>query len=149
MAQEGFEPSASLVLSENGLPVAYRANFRRHSAFIGSPGSRRSVCRAVQLIDAEGGEEVRAVSRILGRCHAEIDENACRVLFSLASMRIERTPPAIPGITRLAVHTVGDSNTIHGPRLGDGARAATQADHKIAAEGDSPTPFFLQSRPAR
>ena len=25
MAQEGFEPSASLVLSESGLPVAYRA----------------------------------------------------------------------------------------------------------------------------
>ena len=27
MAQEGFEPSASLVLSESGLPVAYRADF--------------------------------------------------------------------------------------------------------------------------
>jgi hypothetical protein len=26
MAQEGFEPSASLVLSESGLPVAYRAS---------------------------------------------------------------------------------------------------------------------------
>src|SRR5215831_16350426 len=25
MAQEGFEPSASLVLSESGLPIAYRA----------------------------------------------------------------------------------------------------------------------------
>ena len=25
LAQEGFEPSASLVLSESGLPVAYRA----------------------------------------------------------------------------------------------------------------------------
>src|SRR5262245_44978986 len=25
MAQEGFEPSASLILSESGLPVAYRA----------------------------------------------------------------------------------------------------------------------------
>ena len=28
MAQEGFEPSASLVLSESGLPVAYRAVFQ-------------------------------------------------------------------------------------------------------------------------
>ncbi len=28
MAQEGFEPSASLVLSESGLPVAYRADAR-------------------------------------------------------------------------------------------------------------------------
>src|SRR5947199_5683385 len=28
MAQEGFEPSASLVLSESGLPVAYRAVYR-------------------------------------------------------------------------------------------------------------------------
>jgi hypothetical protein len=27
VAQEGFEPSASLVLSESGLPVAYRASF--------------------------------------------------------------------------------------------------------------------------
>ncbi len=29
VAQEGFEPSASLVLSESGLPVAYRAEFQR------------------------------------------------------------------------------------------------------------------------
>ena len=28
MAQEGFEPSASLVLSESGLPVAYRATIQ-------------------------------------------------------------------------------------------------------------------------
>src|SRR5262249_30426172 len=32
LAQEGFEPSASLVLSESGLPVAYRAVDRRDFA---------------------------------------------------------------------------------------------------------------------
>jgi hypothetical protein len=31
MAQEGFEPSASLVLSESGLPVAYRAKLTANS----------------------------------------------------------------------------------------------------------------------
>src|SRR6516165_3695410 len=31
MAQEGFEPSASLVLSESGLPVAYRAKMAANS----------------------------------------------------------------------------------------------------------------------
>ena len=29
MAQVGVEPTASLVLSESGLPIAYRANFSR------------------------------------------------------------------------------------------------------------------------
>jgi hypothetical protein len=36
MAQEGFEPSASLILSESGLPVAYRAVDLKRAATSGS-----------------------------------------------------------------------------------------------------------------
>jgi hypothetical protein len=45
MAQEGFEPSASLVLSESGLPVAYRANakFRGLESNQRPPRSERGV----------------------------------------------------------------------------------------------------------
>ncbi len=46
LAQEGFEPSASLVLSESGLPVAYRAinadhQLRMSTAYL--PRSERGV----------------------------------------------------------------------------------------------------------
>jgi hypothetical protein len=45
MAQEGFEPSASLVLSESGLPVAYRAffQFRALESNQRPPRSKRGV----------------------------------------------------------------------------------------------------------
>ena len=47
MAQEGFEPSASLILRESGLPVAYRATmqFRGLESNQRPPRSKRGVTR--------------------------------------------------------------------------------------------------------
>jgi hypothetical protein len=62
VAQEGFEPSASLVLSESGLPVAYRAKFRGLESNQRPPRSERGVttssnCPGVsELIREEGLE---------------------------------------------------------------------------------------------
>ena len=72
MAQEGFEPSASLVLSESGLPVAYRAGntcthdqypgwesnpqapgFKPGRSAVGVPGPRREA-EAVGLEPTSG-----------------------------------------------------------------------------------------------
>ena len=63
VAQEGFEPSASLVLSESGLPVAYRATFQFRGLESNQrpPRSERGVttssnCPGVVMIREEGFE---------------------------------------------------------------------------------------------
>jgi hypothetical protein len=45
--------------------------------------------------------------------HAGINDDARRVFASLASIRVERPPLAIPGIIGLAVHVVGDAELLH------------------------------------
>ena len=68
MAQEGFEPSASLVLSESGLPVAYRAiriqEYRGLESNQRPPRSERGVttnrnCPGVCCLNARSGRRTR------------------------------------------------------------------------------------------
>src|SRR4051812_29997340 len=65
MAQEGFEPSASLVLSESGLPIAYRAGKDLYPGPTTQGGSRThrrpGLSRAARPVGVPGHVAAEAV----------------------------------------------------------------------------------------
>ena len=68
MAQEGFEPSASLVLSESGLPVAYRASekFRGLESNQRPPRSERGVTTSSNYPGVvDSGRKFRDLHRLI------------------------------------------------------------------------------------
>jgi hypothetical protein len=72
VAQEGFEPSASLVLSESGLPVAYRA-----SQFRGLESNQRLHVQSVVLLPAATApESVREFGKKDSNLHHLIQSQA-------------------------------------------------------------------------
>ena len=62
MAQVGFEPTASLVLSESGLPVAYRAEVRERADAQGEirTRNRSGLSRAARPIGVPGRSETKS-----------------------------------------------------------------------------------------
>ena len=87
VAQEGFEPSASLVLSESGLPVAYRAKpqFRGLESNQRPPRSERGVttssnCPGVFASFGKKDSNLHRLSQSQAACQLADSrvESACR-----------------------------------------------------------------------
>jgi hypothetical protein len=84
VAQEGFEPSASLVLSESGLPVAYRAKCQ----FRGLESNQRLHVQSVVLLPAATApESVREFGKKDSNLHHLIQSQAA---CQLADSRVKK-----------------------------------------------------------